>query len=131
MPPLPSTLDEQTQQLVSSAQRLQHDLVDFQISRLRECKGPLATQQRLAAELREDIDRLARYIEVCGRSPKGETPFSLLGGHQTLEVAIGDQRHERDRKELTGIVNNLKTAFLSYVLGAPSRPTLSLTHSGG
>ena len=64
MPPLPSTYDDDTKGLIASVQRRQKDLSGFQIPRLRECKGPLSTQQDLAAELREDLDVLSRQIEV-------------------------------------------------------------------
>lgn len=64
MPPLPNTLDEHTLQLVESARRLQNDLQEFQIPRLRQCLGPLSLQQTLAAELREDVDSFARQVEV-------------------------------------------------------------------
>jgi hypothetical protein len=110
MPPLPRTLDEQTQQLVSSAQRLQHDLVDFQIPRLRDCKGPLATQQRLAAELREDIDRLARYVEVCARNTiggeGGDTILTFWGTsdarsrHWRPKTRTRSKRTDGDRERL-------------------------------
>jgi protein transport protein SEC20 len=64
MPPLPSTYDEETKSLIASIQRRQKDLSQFQIPRLRDCKGPLTVQQDLAAELREDFDTLGRQIEV-------------------------------------------------------------------
>ena len=64
MPPLPSTYDEETNSLIASVQRRQKDLSEFQIPRLRDCKGPLTVQQNLAAELREDVDTLGRQIQV-------------------------------------------------------------------
>lgn len=64
MPPLPNTYDDETTSLIESVQRRQNDLSEFQIPRLRDCKGPLAIQQNLAAELREDIDIISRQIEV-------------------------------------------------------------------
>jgi protein transport protein SEC20 len=65
MAPLPNTFDEETLQLIAAAQRHEKDLAEFQIPRLRSCRGPLSLQQNLAAELREDIDTFARQIEVC------------------------------------------------------------------
>jgi hypothetical protein len=65
MPPLPIILDEQAQRLIFSAQRLRDDLVEVKIPGLRGCTGPKALQQRLAEELREDVNRLARELEVC------------------------------------------------------------------
>lgn len=64
MPPLPSTYDDDTKGLIASVQRREKDISGFQIPRLRECRGPLSTQQDLAAELREDLDVLSRQIEV-------------------------------------------------------------------
>jgi hypothetical protein len=64
MPPLPSTLGNDTFELISSAQRRQKDLSEFQLPRLRACHGPLTVQQNLAAELREDIEAFARQVEV-------------------------------------------------------------------
>ena len=64
MPPLPSTYDDDTKGLIASVQRREKDISGFHIPRLRECRGPLSTQQDLAAELREDLDVLSRQIEV-------------------------------------------------------------------
>lgn len=64
MPPLPATYNEETKSLVESIQRRQKDLSEFQIPRLRNCKGPLTAQQDLASEFREDLDILGRQIEV-------------------------------------------------------------------
>jgi protein transport protein SEC20 len=64
MPPLPNTYDEETKNLIESVQRRQTDLSQFQIPRLRSCKGPLSVQQDLAAELREDMDTFGKQIEV-------------------------------------------------------------------
>jgi hypothetical protein len=64
MPPIPSTYDEETKSLIESIQRRQKDLSEFQIPRLRNCKGPLLIQQNLAAELREDMDTLGGLVEV-------------------------------------------------------------------
>ncbi|KAJ7100267.1 Sec20-domain-containing protein, partial [Mycena belliarum] len=87
MPPLPTTFDEETQQLIAAAQRQENDLSDFQIPRLRSCQGPLSSQQNLAAELREDIDTFARQIEA-------------------LDVLVGDQIGSRNRRELKAVVDN-------------------------
>lgn len=64
MPPLPNTYDEEVTSLIASIRRRQNDLLEFQIPRLRDCKGPLSVQQNFAAEVREDVDALARQIEV-------------------------------------------------------------------
>ncbi|KAJ7485375.1 Sec20-domain-containing protein [Mycena latifolia] len=87
MPPLPTTFDEETLQLVAAAQRHEKDLAEFQIPRLRSCQGPLSLQQNLAAELREDIDTFARQIEA-------------------LDVLVDDQKGSKNRRELKAIVDD-------------------------
>lgn len=72
MPPIP---DDDTKSLISSVRRRLKDLSEFQIPRLRDCNGPLAVQQNLAAELREDVDTLAKQIEV---NITVFAPYSLL-----------------------------------------------------
>ncbi|KAF8068870.1 Sec20-domain-containing protein [Lyophyllum atratum] len=89
MPPVPSTFSEDTSSQISAAKRRQTDLVEFQIPRLRSCKGPLSLQQKLAAELREDIDFFSRQVEA-------------------LDISVGDQRGEKSRTELRRIVNELQ-----------------------
>lgn len=64
MPPVPITFDEATKTLIENLGRRQKDLKDFQIPRLRTCKGPLPLQQQYAAEIREDIEVFAKQIEV-------------------------------------------------------------------
>ncbi|OBZ67821.1 hypothetical protein A0H81_12419 [Grifola frondosa] len=94
MPPLPSTSDEEIASLISSAHRRQKDISDFQIPRVRTCADALATQQQLAAELREDLDVFARQVE-------------------TLDIAVEDQKSERDRRELREIVHDLQCSLAS------------------
>lgn len=64
MPPLPLILDEETKSLIGNIQRRQTDLRDFQVPRLRDCKGPISVQQKLATELREDLTVFDDLIEV-------------------------------------------------------------------
>ncbi|EMD35457.1 hypothetical protein CERSUDRAFT_96573 [Gelatoporia subvermispora B] len=92
MPPIPSTLDEQTSALIASLQRRQKDLAEFQIPRLRTCTGPLATQQQFAVELREDLDAFSRQVD-------------------SLDLSVDDQRTERNRRELGAIVDELHAAL--------------------
>ncbi|KDQ31948.1 hypothetical protein PLEOSDRAFT_1100467 [Pleurotus ostreatus PC15] len=87
MPPIPTVYDEEVTQLIESTQRRQKDIADFQIPRLRTCNGPLALQQRLFAELREDIDLYAREL-------------------QSLELLVADQRSEKARRELQATVSD-------------------------
>ncbi|KAG1805590.1 Sec20-domain-containing protein [Suillus variegatus] len=81
MPPIPTTLDAEALSLIESIERHHNDLSTFQIPRLRACTGPLPTQQAWAAEVREDIEGLARQIEE-------------------LDVLVDDHRTERARREL-------------------------------
>jgi len=64
MPPIPTTYDDETKNLIASIQRRQKDLSELQIPRLRDCRESLAVQQNLAAELREDVDTVGKQIEV-------------------------------------------------------------------
>lgn len=64
MPPIPITFDDGTKDAIEALERRQKDLREFQIPRLRTCKGPLALQQQYAAEIREDVEVLARQVEV-------------------------------------------------------------------
>ncbi|KAL4249862.1 Sec20-domain-containing protein [Abortiporus biennis] len=89
MAPLPSTIDADVQARIDSLQRKQKDLFDFQIPRLKNCKGPLILQQQYAAEVRDDIEQFAKVVE-------------------TLGIAVDDQRRERDRNELRHIVEDLQ-----------------------
>ncbi|KAH7910257.1 Sec20-domain-containing protein [Hygrophoropsis aurantiaca] len=94
MPPLPTLLDSEALDLISNIERRQNDLVSFQIARLRACEGPLSVQQTLAAELREDTELLARYIE-------------------DLDVLVDDQRSERSRRELRERVDTFRESLSS------------------
>ncbi|KAF9002392.1 Sec20-domain-containing protein [Hymenopellis radicata] len=90
MPPIPATFDEETSQIISAISRRQNDILQFQIPRLRECKGPLNLQQNLAGEVREDVDNTSRQIE-------------------NLELLVGDQKGSKNRAELQHIVDEFKT----------------------
>ncbi|OAX35385.1 hypothetical protein K503DRAFT_802876 [Rhizopogon vinicolor AM-OR11-026] len=81
MPPIPTVLDAEALSLLESIERHHNDLSTFQIPRLRTCTGPLVTQQAWAAEVREDIEGLARQVEE-------------------LDVLVDDQRTERGKREL-------------------------------
>jgi protein transport protein SEC20 len=79
MPPLPLTFDDATSASITSIQRRQRDLREFQIPRLRSCSESLATQQQYATELRDDLETVQRLIEV--RIHGVQFMFSL-NGHQ-------------------------------------------------
>jgi protein transport protein SEC20 len=78
MPPLPLTFDDATSASITSIQRRQRDLHEFQIPRLRSCSEYLATQQQYATELRDDLETVQRLIEV---STHGVQIIFLLNGH--------------------------------------------------
>ncbi|KAG6377556.1 hypothetical protein JVT61DRAFT_15371 [Boletus reticuloceps] len=63
------TFDAEAQALLESVERRRNDLSTFQIPRLRACTGLLATQQAWAAEIREDIEQLAKQVEVSSLDP--------------------------------------------------------------
>ncbi|KAI0716481.1 Sec20-domain-containing protein [Earliella scabrosa] len=92
MPPIPSTLDEETSNIIASLERRQKDLIDFQLPRLRSCTGPLTLQQQYAAEIRDDLDIFARQLE-------------------SLDVAVEDQRTERGRRELRQVVSEFQATL--------------------
>ncbi|KAG1805604.1 Sec20-domain-containing protein [Suillus variegatus] len=94
MPPIPTTIDGETHSLIESIERHHNDLSSFQIPRLRACTGPLTTQQACAAEVREDIEGLARQIEE-------------------LDVLVDDHRTERARRELRRKVEFFRDSLMS------------------
>lgn len=73
MAPIPTTFDTDAQALLEAIERRQNDLSTFQIPRLQACTGPLATQQGWAAEVRDDIEQLAKQVEVSGLDSRTTT----------------------------------------------------------
>ncbi|CAE6461741.1 unnamed protein product [Rhizoctonia solani] len=63
MPPVASPLFIEAQTAHEGISRRLRDLNEFQIPRLRECKGPLTLQQQFAAELRDDTEAITKRIE--------------------------------------------------------------------
>ncbi|KAH8113957.1 Sec20-domain-containing protein, partial [Phellopilus nigrolimitatus] len=59
-------LEPEPAALVAALRRRARDLSDVQLPRLRACAGPLAAQQRLAAELREDLAAFDALVETLG-----------------------------------------------------------------
>lgn len=94
MAPIPAIFSEDTISLVSAAQRHQTDLVEFQIPRLRSCKGPLSLQQNLAAELKEDVDSFARQVEVSNFADKNSVYYNVQDyfRHWTCVLEIKGER---------------------------------------
>jgi len=91
MPPLPSS---EAADLISSLQRRQKDLSEFQIPQLRDCKGPLALQQNLVAQLREDIETFSRQVEE-------------------LDAFVDDQKGAQARRELQHTVDGFTATLAS------------------
>ncbi|EIW78377.1 Sec20-domain-containing protein [Coniophora puteana RWD-64-598 SS2] len=94
MPPLPIAWSNETSELVGAVQRRLTDINDFQIPRLKDCRGPLSLHQNLATELREDTELLARQIEE-------------------LELLVGDQNEDRTRRELGKLVTEFQQSLAS------------------
>ena len=68
MPPLPTSLLDEAARGILKALDVRINALqatDGTISRLRACKDSRVEQQRLAVELREDVEDVARLIEVC------------------------------------------------------------------
>ncbi|KAF8167292.1 Sec20-domain-containing protein [Crassisporium funariophilum] len=89
MAPLPSRLSEETLSIISAAERRYKHLAEVEVPKLRQCLGPLAIQQTLAEDLREDTVALTRQIAA-------------------IELAVDDQQGENSRRELRGIVDDFK-----------------------
>ena len=64
MPPVSSPLFTEAKTSYEGISRRLKDLDEYQIPRLRDCKGPLTLQQQFAAELRDDTEALAKRLEV-------------------------------------------------------------------
>ncbi|KAG1804142.1 Sec20-domain-containing protein [Suillus variegatus] len=93
MPPIP-TLGSEAVSLIDSIERHHNDLSTLQIPRLRACTGPLTAQQACAAEVREDIEGLARQIEE-------------------LDVLVDDHRTEPARRELRRRVQSFRDLLIN------------------
>ncbi|KDN45634.1 hypothetical protein RSAG8_04718, partial [Rhizoctonia solani AG-8 WAC10335] len=88
MPPVASPLFIEAQTTHEGISRRLRDLNEFQIPRLRECKGPLTLQQQFAAELRDDTEAIAKRLE----------DFSTLAE---------DQERDNERAQVRKWVNEL------------------------
>ncbi|KAG2109673.1 uncharacterized protein F5147DRAFT_691777, partial [Suillus discolor] len=80
--------------LIDSIERHHNDLSTLQIPRLRACTSPLTAQQACAAEVREDIEGLARQIEE-------------------LDVLVDDHRTEPARRELRRRVQSFRDLLIN------------------
>jgi hypothetical protein len=88
MPPLPTTFDDATKASITSIQRRQNDLREFQIPRLRGCSDSLSVQQQYAAELREDLESITHLVEV--------STHAFLSLFVLKEVVVGLRRDYRN-----------------------------------
>ncbi|KAH8829373.1 Sec20-domain-containing protein [Flagelloscypha sp. PMI_526] len=91
MAPIP-LFSEDTNTAIDSARRKQKDLAEFQIPRLRDCKGPLSLQQEWYTEVRDDLEKL--HLQV-----------------QDLDLLVDDQRNEKSRRAVQLVVEELSTAL--------------------
>ncbi|KAL5481060.1 SEC20 [Sanghuangporus weigelae] len=89
MAPISQILDDETKALIDKLQRRERDLAEFQIRRLRDCKGPLSLQQRRAAELKEDLDAFVKQIEI-------------------LEIHAEEVPTKSERSAVQGLVDELR-----------------------
>jgi len=87
-----SMFDDHASATLDVARRKLQDICDFQLPRLRTCESSLTDQQQLSAELREDMDRVARLVEE-------------------LAVAIEDQQGDKARLELENTVNGMRDSL--------------------
>jgi hypothetical protein len=62
MPPIPVSNDIPTR--VARLEKLETDLREFQIPRLRAVKSSVAEQQQCASELRQDIQEIEKELQV-------------------------------------------------------------------
>lgn len=92
MPPLPSAIDEETTRAVESLNRRRKDLTTYQIPRLRECKGPLSTQQQYAAELKDDLDAFAQQVDVRVIHALYSAVKCVLELTENLTIVVGNAR---------------------------------------
>ena len=110
MAPIP-TFSEETSGLILAARRIQADLIDVQVPRLRSCEGPLSLQQNLAAELREDIGTFEQQIAACHLT-MGVFPFMLNTViSQELDLCIDDQPGVKSQAALRDVVAEFKDSL--------------------
>jgi len=67
MPPVPPKFDQETIDLIESIERRRKDIDTFQLPRLEKCTGPFSIQQQYASELRDDIEILAKQVDVSAQ----------------------------------------------------------------
>lgn len=100
-------MSSEVPQITTSIRRRLADLQTYQLPRLRECKGPIDLQRELSAELKEDIRRIKRSLDVraalCNSTVMLMAHFTGIG-RAGLRTANGegedgaDERMQRARK---------------------------------
>ena len=95
---MPPTFDEETTALIDSVTRLQNDLADVQLPRLRACTGPLVQQQTYAAEVREDIDTMTRKVEVCRKFCVLGVVIFISHMQDAGPLSFGPERREEQKR---------------------------------
>jgi len=129
MAPIP-IFSEETLELILAARRIQADLIDVQIPRLRSCEGPLSLQQSLAAELREDTGTFEQQIAVCHHTT-GLSPFMLNAFIlQELDLCVDDQPRAKSQAALRDVVAEFKDSLSRCAVIFPCcRPHFGIEHS--
>ncbi|KAL0061081.1 Protein transport protein sec20 [Marasmius tenuissimus] len=84
MAPIPPKFDSEAIEIIESLERLERDIVEVQIPKLREGKGTLISERE---EIRNDLDKLGRQLEE-------------------LSLLVDDQTGEKSRRELRNVVDN-------------------------
>ncbi|TRM63548.1 hypothetical protein BD626DRAFT_402260 [Schizophyllum amplum] len=94
MAPISIGIDEETAALLERARRRQVDLTKSQIPRLRQCTGPLAAQQALAADVRDDLDTFARLVEFLHLAAEDTRAPELRREVDELDRSLNKLRQE-------------------------------------
>lgn len=96
-PPLSlSIMSSDSTQIITSIRRRLGDLQTYQLPRLSECKGPIDLQRELSAELKEDIRRIKRSLDVCGASP-WKVVVLIFGCRNWMRWRMSSRRRGRGR----------------------------------
>jgi hypothetical protein len=99
------TMSTDSQQITNSIRRRLADLQTYQLPRLRDCKGPIDLQRDLAAELKDDIRKVKRSIDVS--LPWERWSMELIILWQELDALAYDKPTEREREETMGTCREL------------------------
>lgn len=100
-------MSSDAQQISTTIRRRLGDLQTYQLPRLGECKGPIDLQRELSAELKEDIRRIKRSLDVSGNRhvTSARLICTLL---QELDALAYEQPTEKEREELMNVCKGLE-----------------------